>query len=94
MIRRLEHLSYEKRLKKLGFSVRRRQGSKNTSLQPSNTYRELEGNQLFTRSDSDRIRGNGFKGKEGRFRLDRGKIFSEKVMRCLNRFSTPGVVQS
>lgn len=41
MIRRLEYLSYEERLKELGFSVWRRQGSRDTSLQPSNTYREL-----------------------------------------------------
>jgi len=35
-----------------------------------------EGNQLFTWADSDRMRGNGFKLKEGRFGLDTGEILS------------------
>ena len=85
VIRELEYLLYEDRLRELGFSSawRRLRGDLNAAFQYLKGDYKQEGNQLFTRVDSDRKRGNGFKLKEGRFRLDfRGKFFTEKVVRC------------
>ncbi|GAB0184941.1 hypothetical protein GRJ2_000959400 [Grus japonensis] len=90
LIRGLEHLSCEDRLRELGlFSLEKRQapGRSNCSFPvPEGAYRKA-GEGLFIRECSDRTRGNGFKLKEGRFRLDvRKKFLTVRVVRYWNRF--------
>ena len=71
MIRGLEHPSDVKRLRELGlFSLEeiRLQGDILAAFQYLKGAYNQEGDQLFTWSDSERTRGNGFKLKEGRFR--------------------------
>ena len=88
MIRGLEHLSYEDRLRELGlFSLEKRRLWDDiiAAFQYLKGAYKQEGSQLFTRMDNSRRRGNGFKVKEGRCKLDiRGKFFSERVVRCWN----------
>ena len=85
MIRGLEHLSCNERLRDLGFfslGKRRLQRDLVVIFQYlKGSYRQEE-DQIFTLSDSDRARGNGFKWKDWRFRLDVGKkFFTLRVVR-------------
>jgi len=55
------------------------------------TYKQ-ERDQLLTWADSDRTTENGFKLKEGRFRLDvRKKLFTQSVMRHCHRLPREAV---
>ena len=64
MIRGLEHLSYEERLRELGlFSLEKSRlwGDLIVAFQYLWEVYKQEGQQLFMRVDSDGTRGNGFK---------------------------------
>jgi len=81
MIKGMEHLSHEERLKELGLFCppdRRLQGDLIAVF--------LYLKRAYKKACSDRTRGSGFRLKEGRFRLDiRKKFFTMRVVRHWNR---------
>ena len=89
MLRGPEHLSCADRLRELGlFSLEKRriQGDLTAALCLKGAYKK-DGDRLFSRACGYRTRGNGFKLKEGRFRLDiKKKFFTVRVVRHWNRF--------
>ncbi|KFW71948.1 hypothetical protein AS28_08549, partial [Pygoscelis adeliae] len=89
MIRRMEHLCYEERLRQLGlFSLekRRLRGDLIAAYQYLKGAYKKDGGKIFLRACCDRTRGKGFKLKKGGFRLDiRKKFFTLRVVKHWHR---------
>jgi len=85
MVRGMEHLSYEERLREFGlFNLEKGRlwGDLIAAFQCLKGAYKKGVHRLFNRVCCDRTRGNGFKVKEGRFRLDkRKKFFTVKVVK-------------
>ena len=78
MARGLEHLSYEDRLRELElFSLEKRRLREDliAAFQYLKGAYKKDRDRLFSRACCDRIRGDGFKVEEGRFRLAIRKTF-------------------
>ena len=87
MIRGLQHLPYNDRLRELGLlslEKRRLRGELIAAFQDLQGASKQEGRQLFERGDKSRTRGNGLKLKEGRLRLDVGEVLYSESGEVLN----------
>ena len=96
MIQGMEHFHYEDRLRELGlFSLekRRLQGDLREAFQYLKGWYKKEGDRLVSSICCDRTRGNDFKLKEGKCRLDIRKKFSIQRLCSDMRFLYSGYVE-
>jgi len=89
MMRELEYLSYEERLREMGqFSLEKRMlwGDLIAAFRYLKGAYRKDGENIFSRACGNRTRCNGFKLREGRFRLDtRKKFFTMRVVKHWKR---------